>query len=192
MTDVHIGERAELYALGLLDLEESAEVDAHAAYCPQCLRQLGEAEETVLHLERGAEPLRRRPHLPAAWIAVAAAFLIGLLPYAASLVREGAASPADATHNAAVLAMVGSHFQHAQFVAAVPGAPRAKAIYARDGAWLYVIVAGTHPYLVAGDGKPLGSTRRAGATSELFIRPTLPLHAVVLRDGGRIVARARL
>ena len=63
-SDVHAGEAAELYALGALDEREQAGLEAHIAHCAQCLRRVGEAEETLLALERGSKavdvPRRRR------------------------------------------------------------------------------------------------------------------------------------
>ena len=43
MTD-HVGELAELCALGALEPRQRADVDAHAAGCERCTRALGEAE----------------------------------------------------------------------------------------------------------------------------------------------------
>ncbi|MGP6156015.1 MAG: RskA family anti-sigma factor [Vulcanimicrobiaceae bacterium] len=47
----HIGELAELYALGALEPQERADIDAHAASCPRCARALGEAETAVAALD---------------------------------------------------------------------------------------------------------------------------------------------
>src|SRR5690242_15465164 len=87
----HIGEAAELYAAGQLDAAEVVVVDAHVAECEACLRRLGEAEETVLALERALKPvalpvagkvlpLARRGISPW-WLvpAIAAALIVGML-----------------------------------------------------------------------------------------------------------------
>ncbi len=48
MTDhTHVGESAELHALGLLEPREEAELERHVASCPECLRRVGEAEEAA-------------------------------------------------------------------------------------------------------------------------------------------------
>ena len=69
-SDVHVGEAAELYALGALDEREQAGLEAHIAHCAQCLRRVGEAEETLLALERGSKavdvPRRQGNVLPIA------------------------------------------------------------------------------------------------------------------------------
>ncbi len=96
MRDVHIGENAELYALGSLGDLERAQVEAHVANCAECLRRVGEAEETVLGLEREtaevplpsdvrAPEFRSRRPVARWWmgaVAAAAALIIGyLLPH---------------------------------------------------------------------------------------------------------------
>jgi hypothetical protein len=189
-SEPHIGQSAELYAAGALDAAEASAVDAHVATCDECLRRLGEAEETVLALERahatraarrsGAAvlPLRRRS-VPSWWLAAAAAaaFIVGFVfPHAA---QQG---------DVPTLAMIHSHFSHAQFTGT---GPPAKAIYARDRSWYYVIVSGNRRYEVYGvrDGQytDLGTTQPKQATSELFARPAGTFAALQLRDGSTIV-----
>src|SRR5689334_5513937 len=121
MHDAHIGQNAELYALGSLDDVERLRVEAHVANCEDCLRRLGEAEETVLGLERETAevPLPRNARPPefrssrtrGPWwvgvVAAAAALIIGyFLPRPAS-------QPVPGTVQVAVLH---SHFSHSQFV----------------------------------------------------------------------------
>ncbi len=191
----HIGESAELYAAGALDAAERAAADAHAAACPQCLRRLGEAEETVLALERArvarATPRSahdalpfRRTSAPRWWLGagVAAAFLLGLV------VPRGTPQP-----DVAALAMIQSHFSHAQFSG---GGPPAKAIYARDRSWYYVIVGANRRYGVYGVRRgravPLGTLVPKGATSELFTRAAAPFDRIELRDGSAVVEGATI
>ncbi len=52
----HIGEDAELYALGMLDSARRAEVELHIVGCDACLERVGAAEATALSL---AAPLPR-------------------------------------------------------------------------------------------------------------------------------------
>ena len=184
--DEHIGEAAELYAAGQLDAAELATVEAHAAGCEACLRRLGEAEETVLALERENAPVAipvatnvlqfPRRGISAWWLvpSMAAALLVGILwPRAQS------------QHDVATLAMVNGHFSHAQFAGT---GPRAKVLYARDRSWYYVIVAGTgryDVYGVAGNNRvSLGSTNAVGSTNELFVKMRERFDHLELRDGG--------
>jgi Putative zinc-finger len=182
--DEHIGEAAELYAAGQLDAAEIAAVEAHAAVCEACLRRLGEAEETVLGLERVNKPLAppvatnvrfARRRISPWWLApaMAAALLVGILW-----------PRAQTQHNVAMLAMVNGHFSHAQFAGT---GPKAKVLYARDRSWYYVIVAGTGRYDVYGvagnDRVSLGSTNAVGSTSELFVKMRERFDHLELRDG---------
>ncbi len=207
MHDIHVVESAELYALGLLEPSERAEIDAHVATCSECRRALGAAEETVLALEREVRDVEppyeldramhftrpaRRLTLPA-WLAVAAAFIVGLLPSIPLLVQQ---TQMHRIHDVAAVAMINSHFNHAEFTSAATAAPHAKVIYARDGAWLYVIVEGTHRFEVdaahGGTISVLGVTQPAGTTSELFIKPPQRADSLQLRQGKAIVETAKL
>ena len=181
----HIGEAAELYAAGQLDAAEIAAIEAHAAGCEACLRRLGEAEETVLALERVNKPLAPpaatnvlqfpRREISSWWLvpAMAAALLVGMLW-----------PRAQPQHNVAMLAMVNGHFSHAQFAGT---GPKAKVLYARDRSWYYVIVAGTERYDVygvAGADRITWADEPAGSTSELFVRPKQRFDHLQLQGNG--------
>ena len=119
---------------------------------------------------------------------LAAAFLIGLLP-SLWLVRQPSASVS--MRDRATVAMVESHFSHAQFSGS---APPAKVIYAKDRAWLYVVVAAAHPYdLYAVDhgiARKIATVQPSGVTSEVFVEHPGQLDALQLRDGPATVATA--
>jgi hypothetical protein len=193
-SDVHAGEAAELYALGALDEREQAALEAHIVHCAQCLRRVGEAEETLLALERGSKAVEvtrsrsnvlpiARPRKAFAWwipAAIAAAFVLGWL------IPRSAPQPGVAT-----LAMIDSHFSHAQFSG---NGPPAKVIYARDRSWYYVIVSGSHRFDVYGlrgtQSTRLGTTIPRGETSELFVRKQPRFERVELRDGATRIENA--
>lgn len=195
MHDVHIGENAELYALGSLDELERQRVESHVANCAECLRRLGQAEETVLDLERETAevPLpagSRAPQFvsrrPARWwtglVAAAAALLIGyLLPHP---------QPVSDTVQ---IAMLHSHFNHSQFVG---HGPLAKVLYARDRSWYYIVVEGSRTYAVDGVGPTgttaLGTTTRRDGASELFVAHAPQFAQVQLRDGTEVVETAKI
>lgn len=194
MNGQHVGEDADLYALGSLGQRERAAIDAHAARCAQCLRRLGEAEETILALEcetpELALPNADAPHFQSnvdrRWwsaLAVAAALVAGfLLPHP---------TPHDASP---VLALVHSHFNHAQFSGR---GPAAKVLYARNRAWYYIIVDGAHAYTVVGangssSSTPLGVTASHGDTSSLFISGARSFQRIELREGSTLVETAQI
>jgi hypothetical protein len=195
-SEMHVGELGELYAAGALDERERAVVEAHVARCDACLRRLGEAEETVLALERGSKiadevrfagkPLGFVQRRSWGWtvLAVAAALIVGfLVPHSTP------------QQNPAMLAMIHSHFSHAQF-SGTASAPAAKVLYARDRSWYYVIVEGAHRYDVEGlaNGRvtSLGATEPNGATSELFSQAKMGFDRLELRDRGTPIESARI
>jgi len=199
MHDSHVGENAELYALGLLDATEQSELMQHIRACTECERRVGEAEETVLALERGKrevpvardERIRFEPVRAArfpAWAAIAAAFAIGLLP------SLWFGTHRTAPHDVAAIAMIESHFNHAQFTGA--NAPPAKVIYARDRSWLYVLVTGSHRYdlyaVRGSSARLLGTIQPQPASSEIFVTQPGALEALELRDGSAVVESAKV
>jgi anti-sigma-K factor RskA len=194
MLDPHIGDLAERYVLGDLDASEVAALEEHIAVCAACLRRVGEAEETILALERGdiAEiaPPRRKPFVAMA-AGIAAAFVVGVL---ATLLAQSLHT--DDTQRA-LLAMVGSHFNHAQFASvASQSAPPAKVIYARDKRWLFIVATGTERYgvyAVSPAGTTLlGNLHPEGSSSTLYVdHPGAP-NSIELRDGATVLERAAL
>jgi hypothetical protein len=205
---MHVDENAELYALGTLSELERAAVDSHVATCANCARRVGEAEETVaaLSARQSAVPsqLDRRMRasfgarsLPRSLYAlVAAALILGLLPSALLWQRDRDLNAMDATRQQAAAAMVHSHFLHAPFTRMAPDAPAAKAIFARTGAWLYVIATTNQEYTVAvvdgGRRRDLGVLKGTGTERELFVSHPPRVKEVFLFDGSRAVARATL
>jgi len=197
----HVGENAELYALGMLDASETRALEEHVRICSECERRLGEAEETVLALERGTRevPLTRDERMSFAtprasrlplWAAIVAAFALGLLPSLWLSTQRPAPSP----HTLAAVAMIQSHFSHAQFAGA--GAPEAKVIYARDRSWLYVMVVGSHRYdlyaIRGSAARMIGTTQPQQTTSEMFVTQPGDLDALQLREGATIVETAKV
>ncbi len=190
----HIGESAELYAVGALDPAGHAAVEAHIAHCAQCLRRVGEAEETVLALERAnaVHAARRDARAPRRLTRQAVAWLIPLTAAAAFILGLLFPRPVP-QHDVATLAMIGSHFSHAQFSG---HGSAAKVIYARDRSWYYVIVEGRRRYSVygfAGTARTkLGETVPSGKTSEFFTRSSRAYDRLELRDRTTIAGIATI
>ena len=208
----HVDERAELYALGALDAAEARALETHVAHCAECRRRVGEAEEAVLVMDGQFAPMPPPASLASrvrasrtraagrgvSWYALAAACVVLLLPSLVLLSMLMQARDTERVHAAATLAMVNSHFAHAQFAALRPAAPHAKAVFARDGSWVYVIVDAPRSFGVAleanGSRRTAGATRVYGNASEFFTR-NVPkgANAVYLRDdAGNDVARAAM
>ena len=197
MRDTHIGDNAELYALGSLSDVERAQVEAHVANCEECLRRLGAAEETVLGLEQETpvQPLpagarapvfRSRRPLTRWWVGVAAAaaLIVGyLLPHPVSQPTRGVAQ----------VAMLHSHFNHSQFAGS---GPLAKVLYARDRSWYYIVVEGAHSYSVEGVNPAgttaLGTTVSGDGTSELFVPHAQRFERIDLRENSKVVESAQI
>ncbi len=201
MHDAHVTESAELYALGLLDAREVADIDAHAATCAPCLRALGEAEETIAALERRyhevAVPTR---HIANRWrkYAVAAALIVGLLPSIPLLFTVKHANEDASQRDVAALAMLHSHFIHAQFapVDSQTAVPLAKVIYPRDRSWIYVIVSGDARYRIratcARAPVALGTTLPSATISELWTKTPPNCTSLELTNDNTVLERANL
>ncbi len=205
----HVGELAELYALGDLSVAERERVDRHARECPQCAQRLGEAEATVLRLieadavQASVTPLRRIRSRSTNWAtlaAIAAAFLIGLLPWGVQTLRQRASTPLSTTRDAnqlAMNAMLAGHFLHAPLVPLAANAPAGKVIYAREGGWIYVIVAaGAAPLdvdVVSGSTRARVATLDASAqTRAAFVPTSEAIQSVELLEGSTPIAQAKI
>lgn len=195
----HIGEDAELFALGMLDESERARVEAHAAACAACSQRLGEAEAVVADLTLSYSPqevaqLPARP-LPRAWIATAAACAVAIGVTIASLLQTQHLAVRAGADDEILATLATSHFNHAQFAGTVPDAPVAKLLNARHGEWLYVIVdspAGDLRVVAQRGDKTidLGPTNAHGRTSILFVRDPGMLARVLLERAGSVIESA--
>ena len=145
MTGWHLGEDAELYALGMLEASERRAFDRHLAECEDCTVRVAQAEAAVANmidatvdpvhaparLQTGFKPPARR------WIAAAAAVAFAIVT-AASL-QQNVQLHADVRADAVVLrTLVDSHFSHAQFISPDGMPVPAKVVYERHGRWFEV------------------------------------------------------
>lgn len=197
----HIGDDAELYALGALTDRERRAVDEHVRACDACASQLGEAEAAVAAAIVPAAPgpsldrrLRTAFAAPLPWARIApllaACFVLGLIPFFTLLPGRRA----NSQHDLAIAAMVNSHFAHVPFTALAPSAPKAKLLYGRGvSGWRFIVVQTNRAYRVRGilDGREtdFGVLQVSGESGELFVAQT---HARSFRlyDGSREVSRA--
>ena len=205
-SDAHLGDDAELYALGDLDDVSRLRAENHLRACSECARRVGEAEAAITTLaERETLPgrpaeLDRRMHAafarsrsPMRWIAaVAAALVLALL----SVIYTRLLTVHEGSERVAMQAMLHGHFLHASFTPVDPSAPEAKAIYARDGSWLYVLVAaGPEPVDVAivsgGKQTIVASLPASTQTRAAFSARPPGLREIDLIENGRTVSRVR-
>ena len=202
----HLGDELELYALGDLSEDERTAVESHLEGCEECTRALGAAEETLARMT-SLLPAYRAPKrtqlrsfwtMPVARMAIAAAFVVGLLVAAGTLPFLGVRPEANSDDIRAQVAMTHSHFQHVQLAPLVAGAPAAKVIFARDRSWVYAIVddgrAGYHLMLKTGSAAPvdLGALVAHGDSASLFIDHSLPSSELELVRDERTLARGML
>jgi anti-sigma-K factor RskA len=238
----HIGDDAELYALGALDDVSARRVEQHIAECPECAARVNDALLAAAALAealpavapsaelgrrinasvasgattgapRASSTVSRSAFRSAArtstrsssqtstgWFsdrvvryAVAAALVLALLNagwQSFRLHRE------IAVQDVALATLVHSHFNHVSATALVSGSLAAKILYARDGAWIYVIA--DHPGGAlralgygAGAAVDLG-TMPDGKTATLLVHPKSRVRRIVLERGNIPVAEATL
>jgi hypothetical protein len=97
----------------------------------------------------------------------------------------------------ALLAMVHSHFNHAQFApVASQSGPPAKVIYARDKSWVFIVADGSlrySVYAISPTGATLlGNLEPQGTSSTLYVDHPPAATSIELRDGTTVLERAAL
>lgn len=197
----HVDELVASYAFGILESAEAAQVEEHTASCSTCRQLLGQAEEAVtamvdagpLHLAR---PVRAGRSW-SAWAALAASLLLAAGLGARVLQLGGEQSQMRAQHDAAVVALVHSHFQHAPLVPRTAGAPPGKVIFARDRSWVLVVLDAppgdlTIATLGPAGTRVLGRPSAQGRTSEFFYRGGAPIDNVAVMRGAQLIESARI
>lgn len=208
----HLGEDAELYPLGILDVDAAREVERHVAFCTECAERVAQAQAVAASLAAAlpqATPspaLERRlresarPQLGVRKMranvlrfAIAAAFVIAFvgLGMQTLLLHQRLAA-----EDVAFVTVVHSHFNHVSMAPESANPVAAKILYARDGSWIYIIadkpgslraVAQT-----AAGTVDLGALGSAGETATLFVHPRERIRSITLQRAGTDVASARL
>jgi len=200
----HLNEDAELYALGLTDLDRTSEIEAHLTECVPCRDRVIAAEAAAASLAATLPPMPdvavsaappRASTASRGWwapLATAAAFL-----FAATAVVEGglARSAGDRVQrtDVALTALASSHFGHTTLTSS-PGVI-AKVIYSRDGSWAYVVANGTPSgaHLVAresGTQHDLGPLD-AGRPATLFVHQPGKADEFTVVTGTTIIAHGK-
>jgi hypothetical protein len=211
----HPHDDIELYALGMLEPLERDQVDTHVATCMPCMQRLAQAEavgaELASALPRHASSrslstrimtslhqLEPRPRVQRGWpgwgLAAAAAFAL--------LIGSGWQNyqfrTALQSQDIILAQLVHSHFNHVSLTTSFPELGfGAKALYARDGSWVYLIVdhapASLHVVATSAKGvQDLGEPAGANGVATLFLRPADRLTQLDLVVNGKPAATGRL
>jgi hypothetical protein len=178
-----------------------------------CTRALGAAELVAAALddrfvERREPPERLGARIAAAARApalrrrgapaIAAALILAVGLAGGAFVERSFQVARDAGDGAVLATIASSHFEHVSFTANAPAAPVAKAIYARDGSWLFVVVDSAScgcrvVARAAGSDRDLGPPQVRGGTATLFVRGVPRPSSLALDDAsGRALATATL
>jgi len=191
----HLEDDAELYALGLTDPDHSPAIEAHLASCAECRTRVVAAEASAAELAGALPPMpAARPQRRSFVSGLAAAAAVA---FAATAAFEGYTAHAATTQLAqtdtALIAMASSHFGHTTLTSA-PGVI-AKAIYARDGAWCYVVASGVgeHAHLVMyrnGIARDIGQLS-GGRPSTMFVRGAGRVAEITIVADGHTMASGR-
>jgi hypothetical protein len=190
----HLEDDAELYALGLTERERGAEIEAHLAECDACRARVVAAEDAAASLAAALPPVPAAAPRRAWWapVAVAAAVVFASATAWESFAAQSASRQLART-DVALTAIASSHFGHTT-LSSDPGVI-AKALYARDGAWCYVVATGAPPgaHVVMHRGATahdMGALQ-PGAPSSLFVRDSGRPDEVTIVAGGRVIARGK-
>jgi len=182
----HLDDDAELYALGLTDRDRNAEIEAHITDCADCRARVIAAEAAAAALAATLPPVPAAARRQTWWPALATAAAV---VFAATAAVQGSASYTARAElertDVALTAIASSHFGHTTLTSE-PGVV-AKALYARDGAWCYVVVTGAprgaHVVLRRGAATRDAGTLDAGGAATLFVRaPGHPDEISIIAD----------
>lgn len=205
----HIGEFAALYALGTLDDTTQKSIELHIAVCARCAGLLSAAQDDVAEMA-AAGPVHvppaalLRPSLPprraqvsrSAWLAAAAALVIGLLP-SAYFWQENRAMHVAMSSRSDVIERLAQTPVHTVAFKTMQGGAVAHVMYPPDGSWYVVLVRGASKALSVmwmHDGRKtmLGTAQPYGDLAMLYLPKSHPMKQLALVDGQRVVAEARL
>ncbi len=215
----HIGDSAALYALGALDDAERAAIDAHVIGCEQCARLLGAAEEDVTQVVSAERAIDAPPQLeqrihrtlgaptatvaprpwrlaPAFVAAVAAAFVIGILPSLFLARQNESMHGVMRTDVAALNRLTASPHRTATF-RGLNGAASARVMYGPDGSWYVIVVTDTQraldvAWMHDGAQTTLGTAVPHDRVAMLYLPKSHRMDRLALMDGTVVVAEASL
>jgi hypothetical protein len=221
----HVDDRAALYALGSLDEREAEAVRAHVAGCLSCAQAIGAAEAEVdaaaEHEPQFAAPAALRSRIDrmlserptasrrasgvvtrpayAPWLALAAAFIIGVLPSAYFLEENRRMHDAMGVQSAAMDRLATSTHRVAAFrpMPAMSEGSSASVAYGSSGQWYVVVVKDVSrsmgvAWMHDGQQTMLGQAVPHGNVAMLFLPKSHRMDRLALVDDGQVVAQASL
>jgi hypothetical protein len=207
----HISDEAALYALGSLSDDERAAIDAHVQSCSSCAALLGTAEQDVAFVA-SMEPQHDAPALLAGRIArtldrkttwqwqpfaaLAAAFVIGLLPSAYFWQQNQSLHATMSAQTAAMQRVASAPHRMAHF-RGMTDRGSASVMYAADGSWYVVLVRDVSKSLEVawmhdGEKTMLGTAQPHDGVAMLYLPQSHRMDRLALMDGARTVAVADL
>lgn len=212
----HIGEDAELYAVGALEEARAEFVERHVASCTECASRLDEAQNTIADVAAGQplfEPssqLRDRLRASVAPPAAQAAQHWGLigLAFAAALAIAFIPTWLAVDRTRVATAMMQQDERALARIAAAPAFNRAvfmsqnhptgaKVLYGSNGDWYYVVVMHPKPgmqvaYVHDGRMEMLGNVAMHGESGSLYLPVNHKMDELALLEGNTVVASAHL
>ncbi len=206
----HLGDFAELYALGSLESAERTGVERHVSSCAACAQHLVQAERSVA-LMASLEPqydapaqlqtrvmrtLRPRTPWPTSALAIAAAIAVAVLPGAYFWQENQAMHVALSTDGQALSQIANAPHRLANFSPMTNGS-MACVMYGHDGSWYVILVEhATKAVEVAWmhDGRRtmLGTAVPHGDVALLYLPRSHRMDRLALMDGHAVVAEAQL
>jgi anti-sigma factor RsiW len=218
----HVGENAALYVLGALDEDDRRAIDEHASSCEACAAALEQAGDDLTaiaaaqqqfdapaalgqrvlgNVSRGDVVALTAPRAKRTWwfvpaAAIAAAFLIGILPSAYFWQQSQGMHAAMRDDAEAMNRLAATPFRTASF-GGMNGTTAARVMYAPDGTWYVVLVKGASKALAVAwmhDGRRtmLGAVRPHGDVAMLYLPQSHRMDTLALVDGDRVVGEAQL
>ncbi len=191
----HLDDDAELYALGYTERERSEEIEAHLATCAACCERVAAAESVAASLSAALPPMPAAAPQRRTWwpqLATAAAVVFAATTALEVGFVHGESDRVQRT-DVALTALASTHFAHTTLTSR-PGLT-VKAIYSRDGAWVYVVAsgapAGAHVVLRQGAAQRDLGALDDGAPATLFIHEPGRGDEYDIVAGGNIIAHGK-
>ncbi|HTX57262.1 MAG TPA: zf-HC2 domain-containing protein [Candidatus Acidoferrales bacterium] len=195
----HLGESAALYALGMLEPHEQSAAEEHLGGCDACRRLLAQAQADVTAMAASqtqydppVRRLRRAPQVPRAWLALAAAVVVALLPAGYLLEQNLVMHQAMLSETQAMIRVATSPHRTVAF-----NGTDARVMYAPDGSWYCIVIRNASAPLHVmwphdGTQTMLGTAVPHGGVALLYLPVSHRMDQLALTANGQVVGQAQL